>query len=295
MHIRKFNNYKVIKPILKGWSDDEKFYMEDDNGAKFLLRLSDISLYDKRLEEFESLKQLSELGLSISNPIEFGTLNDNKKVYSILTWIDGVDALDVVPKLSESRQYELGYNAGLILQKIQSLKPTKPIQPWNKTIGIKIKKTIEFYNNCGFKIKNDSIIIDYILSHERFLKDRPITFQHGDYHLGNMIISNESNLSIIDFNRFSFGDPWEEFDRLIFTWKESVFFARGQIDGYFNNDVPEEFFKILSIYNARNLIASIPWSLSYSDQDLEIAIVNAKLVYDSYDGFNSYIPKWYKG
>ncbi|WFA09074.1 phosphotransferase [Tissierella sp. Yu-01] len=283
-----------MKPILKGWSDDEKYYLEDEKGVKFLLRLTDISLYEKKLKEFENIKQLSKLDFNMSKPLEFGTCDGNKKVYSILTWIDGDDAIESLLKLSETTQYKLGYKAGQILREIHTLRPVKVIQPWEKTINIKINKTIEFYNDCGFKIEDDETIINYILDNERYLKARPITFQHGDYHLGNMIITVEGDLGIIDFNRSSYGDPWEEYDRFIFTWKESRFFARGQLDGYFDNNVPEEFFKVMSIYNARNLIASIPWSLNFGAEDLRTAVENAKLVYDAYDGFTSCIPDWYR-
>lgn len=292
--IKQFKKYKVIKPILKGWSDDQKYYLEAENGQKLLLRLSDISLYEKKLEEFKNLKRLSKSDINMSKPIEFGTCDENKKVYSLLTWIEGDDAIQMLPKLDEKIQYELGYKAGQILKKIHTLKPTMRIQPWNKTIDIKIKKTIDFYNNCGLRFKNDEIIINYILDNKKHLKDRPITFQHGDYHLGNMIITKEGDLGIIDFNRFSYGDPWEEYDRFVFTWKESDSFARGQIEGCFNNDIPEEFFKVMSVYNAKNLIASIPWSLNFGEEDLRIAIENANLVYETYKGFTSCIPTWYR-
>lgn len=294
MAIKRFKNYKIIRPILKGWSDDQKYYIEDERGEKLLLRVSDVSLYDKRLEEFENIKQLSKLDINMPKPIEFGTYNENKKVYSLLTWVEGDDAIEMLPKLDERTQYKLGFKAGQILEKIHTLRPTIKIQPWDKTIDIKIKKTIDFYRNCGFKIKNDDIIINYILDNEKYLKLRPITFQHGDYHLGNMIITKEGDLSIIDFNRSSYGDPWEEFDRFIFTWKENVTFARGQIEGYFKNEVPEDFFKVMSIYNARNLIASIPWSLDFGEEDLRIAVENSNLVYEAYEGFTSYIPNWYR-
>lgn len=51
-------------------------------------------------------------------------------------------------------------------------------------------------------------------SNRYLLEGRPQTFQHGDYHVGNMIITKSRELGIIDLNRFDYGDPWEEFNRI---------------------------------------------------------------------------------
>jgi len=32
-----------------------------------------------------------------------------------------------------------------------------------------------------------------------------------------MVIAADNGLFIIDFNRFDFGDPWEEFNRIVFS------------------------------------------------------------------------------
>lgn len=47
-----------------------------------------------------------------------------------------------------------------------------------------------------------------------FTENRPQCFQHGDYHIGNMMIEN-GKLVVIDFDRYDFGDPWEEFNRIV--------------------------------------------------------------------------------
>ena len=51
------------------------------------------------------------------------------------------------------------------------------------------------------------------------LSGRPRTYQHGDYHIGNMMIGNDKRLYIIDFNRNDFGDPW---DCLLYTSPRST-------------------------------------------------------------------------
>ena len=68
---------------------------------------------------------------------------------------------------------------------------------------------------AGIKFDGDNKIIDYIENNRYLLSGRPQCFHHGDYHVGNMIISPDNELSIIDFNRWDFGDPWEEFNRIV--------------------------------------------------------------------------------
>lgn len=63
-------------------------------------------------------------------------------------------------------------------------------------------------------------------------------------------------------------EPWEEYDRYIFTWRVSIPFAIGYIHGYFDNNVPDEFFRLMSLYNAANIIASIPWAIPFGEVDI---------------------------
>lgn len=251
-------------------------------------------MYYKKKAEFENIELVRNLGIKISEPLELGICCNKQMVYSIYTWMEGEDAIDKLPKLDKHKQYQLGVNAGEMLKTMHTIQPLMTMQPWEIIYRRKIKKIIGFYTKCEYKIENDKKIIDFIINNEMYLKRRPTTFQHGDYHLGNMIVTSTGDLGIIDFNRYGYGDPWEEFDRFIFTWKTSIPFANGQIHGYFENNIPDEFFRVMSLYNAINLLASIPWSMGFDVSDLSIAIENAKLVLNEYDGFNTYIPKWYK-
>lgn len=63
------------------------------------------------------------------------------------------------------------------------------------------------------------------------LKNRPQVFQHGDYHIGNMMIDTRNELRIIDFDRYDFGDPWEEFNRIVWCAQKTSLLASGMIKG----------------------------------------------------------------
>lgn len=116
------------------------------------------------------------------------------------------------------------------------------------------------YNECSIELDGAENIIAYIEANRHLLSNRPQTFQHADYHIGNMMIEN-NKIVIIDFNRFDFGDPWEEFDRIVWCAQASPSYASGIIDGYFDNEVPLEFWKLLALYISSNILSSISWAI----------------------------------
>ncbi|MCB2340402.1 phosphotransferase [Clostridium estertheticum] len=114
--IPRFNDWKEISRINKGWSTDEKYFIKNIDGEKFLLRLNNISEFDKKKSEFDGIKLINSTKIYMSKPIDFGTCCNNKKVYMVLTWIDGESDEEALPKLSEHEQYKLGIDGGNILE-----------------------------------------------------------------------------------------------------------------------------------------------------------------------------------
>ncbi|MBQ2891834.1 MAG: phosphotransferase [Bacilli bacterium] len=50
------------------------------------------------------------------------------------------------------------------------------------------------------------MFIKYINNNRHLLKGRPNTLQHGDYHIGNIMINKNQELVVIDFDRDDYGD-----------------------------------------------------------------------------------------
>lgn len=278
--------------INKGWSADNKYLIKDDNNNKYLLRISSIDQYDKKLIEFDYLKKLEKIGLSMCKPIEFGTCDDG--VYIILSWIEGVDAQEYILNLSNEEQYEYGIIAGKELLKIHSLKAPSNIFDWEEKFNKKIDRKIKMYEDCPIKIDKANNLIEYINNNRHLLKNRNLVFHHGDYHIGNMMINENKELVIIDFNRADFGDPYEEFNRIVWCAQASSYFASGIVDGYFNNDIPIDFWKVLALYISSNTLSSIPWAIPFGKEEIEVMINQSKEVLRWYDDMNTYIPSWYK-
>lgn len=111
--IKELEDVESVEKIDKGYSKDEKFKIKLKNKDEYLLlRLSDISLYEQKKEEYEVISKFSKLGFEMSKPISFGICNDKKNVYMLLSWINGVDLSDALPKLLIEEQYLLGKKAG---------------------------------------------------------------------------------------------------------------------------------------------------------------------------------------
>jgi len=198
-----------------------------------------------------------------------------------------------MPRLSTEEQYKLGFSAGTSLRKIHSVKAPSDCEDWDIRYNRKIDKKIKTYNNCNIKIPNGDKIIQYIIANRHLLENRTQTFQHGDFHIGNLILSNNNQVYVIDFNRSDFGDPWEEFNRIPFCARKSPAFASGRIDGYFNSNVPDDFFKLMTLYICVNTISSIPWAINYGHDEVNTMLNIANQIMLWHDNMKVYIPSWY--
>ena len=277
-------------PIEKGWSGDKKYCAVTADGTKYLLRITPENKSARCADIFRMQQTVSLLGVPMCRPIEMGKCDEG--TYTVQTWVDGDDAEDVIKELSEDEQYSYGLEAGRILKIIHSV-PAPPEQPdWEARFNAKIDRKIKMYNECPIKYENGEAFLDYISKNRHLLKDRPQTFQHGDYHIGNMMIE-KGKLVIIDFDRYDFGDPWEEFNRIVWCAQAAPYFASGMVDGYFDRNVPEEFWRLLALYISSNTLSSIPWAIPFGEGEINTMIDQAKDVLSWYDSMKDPIPTWY--
>lgn len=277
--------------IEKGWSEDKKYCVTDNNGTKFLLRVSPIEQYERKKEEFEMMRRVESLGVPMCKSLEFNVSDEG--VYSIQTWIDGVDAEEVITTFSEIKQYAYGVEAGRILHKIHSIPAPDTQEDWESWFNRKMDYKIQKYTECPIKYENGQCFIDYINENRYLLKGRPQVYQHGDYHIGNMMIDRKCQLHIIDFNRNDYGDPWEDFNRIVWGAQKSSQFATGMVNGYFDDNVPLEFWKLLALYIASNTLGSVHWAIPFGEDKIRVMVNQAEDVLRWYDNMKNPIPTWY--
>ena len=280
------------EPIDKGWSSDKKYCVTDGHGVKYLLRISASTQYDAKLSEFHMMKQVFTLGVPMCEPIEFGISQEG--VYSIQSWIDGADAEEVISGYSEPEQYTYGLEAGQILRKIHSIPAPVTQEDWESRFNRKMDYKIKKYDESPIKYENGQAFVEYINENRHLLKNRPQVYQHGDYHIGNMMIDRNGRLQIIDFNRNDYGDPWEEFNRIVWCAQKSPLFACGMVNGYFTDDIPLEFWKLLALYISSNTLSSIYWAIPYGQDKVNFMLNQAKDVLSWYDSMRDPVPTWYR-
>lgn len=280
------------EPILKGWSNDKKYCMTDENGERFLLRVSELAQYDAKQSEFSMMQRVAALGVPMCLPIEFGVCEEG--VYSVQSWIDGESAEDRIPLLPSGAQYDYGLEAGRILRRIQSIPAPDSQEDWAVRFNRKIDTKVRNYRECPIQYPYGQAFIDCINANRHLLHGRPQTYQHGDYHIGNMMLDRSGALYIIDFNRNDFGDPWEEFNRIGWCAQKSAFFASGMVDGYFDRDVPNDFWKLLSLYISSNTLSSVYWAIPYGEAEVNTMLNQAEEVMTWFDGMTNPVPSWYR-
>ena len=283
--------FDEVIEISKGMSGDKKYKCIDRDGNRFLLRLSDLKEYDRKLKEYDFLERLNKSNLPVSKCVEFKKEKDS--VYTLLSWIDGEEVEKILPRLNESEQYEMGIKAGKILAKIHEAATLeeKPSNWYDRYFEV-IEPRLEAYRTEGIPFEGADSILNFIEENKYLLKQREQCGHHGDYHMGNLI-TKDGAVFVIDWHTVDFdniGDPWYEFNRV---GVEYPAFASGQIDGYFDGKIPEEFWKLFALYFSASAITSIVWAKYFAPSELNNIIRLNKNVLVWFDYMKQSIPTWY--
>ena len=280
--------------VEKGWSGERKYRVVDRAGAVYLLRFCSAELFEKKQREFENMKRVSALGVPMCQPLDFGVCDEG--TYLLQSWIDGDDAEDIIPTLSAEEQYRYGSEAGRALKLIHSIPAPADLERWENRFNRKIDRNIKRYLDCPLRFDDHGgeLLIDYLNTNRHLLNQRPQYWQHGDFHIGNMMLDRNGQLHIIDFNRSDFGDPWEEFNRIVWSAQAAPAFACGIVDAYFNDSVPMEFWQLLAVYIASNTLSSLPWAIPFGQQEIDTMRTQAKQILSWYDNMKNPVPTWYK-
>ena len=96
-----------------------------------------------------------------------------------------------------------------------------------------------------------------------------------------------------NFNRNDYGDPWEEFNRIVWCARRSHYFASGMVDGYFDSNVPLDFWRLLALYISSNTLSSVYWAIPYGETEVNTMLNQAEEVLTWYDDMKNTVPIWY--
>lgn len=279
------------KPLTKGWSTDQKYQVQLEDGRYGLLRIAERTAYETKQAEFRLVQSLFGQDLPVAEPLSFWV--DDLSVYTLYEWVEGQDMNEVASSLSEQTLYELGCQSGQFLRTLHALPIDQSQRDWNSFYQAKIDNKLAAYQAASHSYPNGQAMIDFVQANCHLLEGRPISYHHGDFHTGNFLLGVDGKLKIIDFDRHDIGDPWEEFNRLIFTADLSPAFARGQVDTYFEEPVPEEFWRLLTLYLTVNCLGALSWAERVDPEQIPLMKNQAAKISEWYADFTCLVPNWY--
>ncbi|MGG0155026.1 aminoglycoside phosphotransferase family protein [Bacillus mycoides] len=294
------NNIEIVKDaanieeISKGFSPDKKYIITTTEDEKYLLRTGDIKEYERKKIEFQILNEMQGRNVQVQRPIELSILEEEGLCYSVFSYLEGEDAKKLLPTYTPKEQYEIGIEAGKDLAKMHIYEAPKEIHPWYERAMKKHYKYLEAYKTCGIKIKNDNQIIKFIDENAKYLKNRPNRFQHDDFHLENIIVRDGKYVGVIDFNGYDWGDPLHDFVKIaLFARDISIPYSIGQITGYYNGKIPEEFWRLYAVYVGMTVFSSVVWCLRAAPHMLEDTLERLHIVLKDHKNFELSKPIWF--
>jgi Predicted aminoglycoside phosphotransferase len=295
IEIAGYSTFEKILPLDKGYSGDKKFYIETSDDKRLLLRISDIKEYERRKTMFEMMKTAASLHVPMPQPLDFGTCDNGKSVYQLLTWCDGKNLEIVLPVLSEKEQYAIGIESGRILRTIHSIQAPDTLDDWFIRYTSQNDDRVSAFSQTNIQLEGGEALLHYYNENKELLRNRPQCFHHGDWHTENLLLSEGNELSVIDWELLdygNYGDPWEEFNR-INNCPIIPHYHSGQIKGYFGGEPPEEFWRLLAVYLSAGALMLMSWAYYLQPNELDYAIKNASKVLSCFNQMKNLVPSWY--
>lgn len=292
--IKNYDTFTRVEELKKGWSSDRKFFVENRDGERFLLRLSDISAYEEKKEEFDLLSRFAKTGIKMSQPLDFGTCDQGQSVYQLLTWCDGEEAKEVLARRSEEDQYRYGQLAGDMLRQMAAGEVAPAYWDWATIYSNRVAGYLRDYEACGQRLLGDHHLFALIEEHADCLKGRPMHLIHADFQTDNMVISPTGELYAIDFQGSGLVDPYYALTGVMVSAETSPAFALGQLQSYFGDEVPEAFWRLNSYYLAAEILHAFTVAVGLGQEEIDYSheMMAKTLVW--FDHFETLIPSWYQ-
>lgn len=278
--------YNVISKIKKGHSFSKKYKAVYNDEICFIKTTAECDLNRKKNEK-RVLDLLWQSEVGISRLIDLYV--DGSEIISVYSWVEGVSLSDYLKVKSDSEQYKIGELLGRQLSIIHSLKLDLE---GNYPTRIKLDNQIKNYLTCNLRYQNDAGWLEFIYQNIDFLGNRESVFLHNDFQAENIMVSDNIPI-VLDFERFQIGDPYYDLKRVIVDACISKEYATGVIDGYFNNFVPAEFWRVSAFYIAIGTLAALAWFKEGTEEYNDV-LFKIKSIDVWYNNFNEIIPSWYK-
>lgn len=65
------------------------------------------------------------------------------------------------------------------------------------------------------------------------------------------------------------------------------------VDGYFDGNVPMDFWNLLALYISNNTLSSLPWAVPFGQHEIDVMVNQSNDILEWYDGMRNPVPNWY--
>ncbi|WP_026828227.1 aminoglycoside phosphotransferase family protein [Exiguobacterium artemiae] len=274
------------------YTDSPKYTACDESGLS-IIHTAPLGLFARKKREFELLRQLYQDGLPVPEPLNLNRIPPADVCYSRYRFLTGSTIRNRLP-LGRDIEYRLGRETGRVLNRIHRYE-VPPRTTWAHRCRVKHNRYVALYQQEAIPLAGDQAILSFIERNIGWIADRPNRWQHDDIHLANLITDGEHLIGMIDFSNHDIGDPWHDFVKMgLFQVEESIPFAVGQVDGYFEGDVPEQFWDVYSVYLAMSCFSSIVWTNRHAPEEADQMRCRLERVISAHQRFERAVPDWYE-
>lgn len=279
--------------ITAGYSTSAKYLISYPGGARAVLRVAPDATNANNEELVQVLAELRAVGARVPAPLDAGQVGN--RAYCLLSFIEGEAALDALGRCPPDVQYAVGVQAGADLRRMHRVLPARPVRPWDERILGKHRAALAAYWAGGARVEHDEEVAAFIEANEDAVRGRPSHFQHGDFHVANLVMRDQRYAGAIDFDRWDWGDPYQEFLKVgFFSCVVSVPFCNGQIHGYFNGAIPDGFWRLCAVYTAMSVLGAVVWARRRTPEEVDEMVEFSNRVTGDYDQFRSVVPRWFQ-
>ena len=289
--IADYSHYESVGGTLSG---ETKFVVTSKYQKRYLLELCPSTTNDGLVKKAH-YSRLLNYKTTISVPdVTFGNCHTNGQSYLLQPWIDGTPLEVKLQKLSSHQQYQLGLDAGKMLHKIHSTVLSQDILDTASTMEHLYAKWARYWEYVSRNGESSDLlqIRTYLETHH--LSDQhKRCLLHGDYHIGNIIMTPQNQLIALDWLPLLIDDPIEDFCRILISAELCSSFATGQIDGYFPEGVPNDFWSNLLIRMLSHQIGIVNWINPPHPSGQGFAEHQRAFLLEQYQGLTTLVPAFY--
>ena len=263
------------------------YHVTSADGKTLLIKTDDISRFDRECEIAEFADRTFKNDVYVSYPVEVGPYANESRVYSIYVFFNGDNLARMLPTLYMTQQLELGVDAGKMLKKFHSVKPTAqavPRKPKEDIFLLLTKLEEKGIDYTGFKEAAEFMKKNFDIT-----DGRPVNALHGDFSANTLFIDKRLNVGMFPLEDPHWGDPIKDLIFLQESYNRP--FMKGVLKGWLDGTPPSDFFTLLAYYSTERALSDI--NTAVTEEEKAIALIRAQKLADDLNNYQVVIPSWY--